>query len=513
MATVAAKRKLSTKLIKEKYAALKEVEGGSSKSQVAMKYGVPKNTLSTWIKNKERIFESMKTQGNKTKRMRLKEGTFAKLDELIFKWLLTVRSRNVVVSASILKTKAKELAGKIDIEGFQASDGWLDRWKNRYNVSFKTVSGEGNSCTAEMTAPWKETTLPTILSKYKLDEIYNADEFGLFFRMQPNKSLNLRSESCTGGKHSKIRLTGMAAANATGDKIPMFVIGKSKSPRCFKGVKHLPCRYRNQNKSWMDSVLFEEWIREMDTKFTKEKKKVALIIDNCPAHPTIDNLKSIELVFLPPNTTSKLQPMDQGVIRSLKAYYKSLALQRLVVAIDKGKDLPVFSILDAMKMLDLAWQEVKTSTVVNCFAKAGISKDQQASAQSDDDDPFKDLQNQIEKLGDFYPPGTTVEDVISADQNVMSTEPLLSDEELIEEVMNAANGDDGDEDDDDEDVLLDPVCPKVSDIREALQVLHDYMPFSLCGEDIQQKLNALSISINRDVTAKMKQSDIRTFFQ
>ena len=97
--------------IKEKYAALKEVEDGSSKSQVAMKYGVPKNTLSTWIKNKERIFESMKTQGNKTKRMRLKEGTFAKLDKLIFKWLLTVRSRNVVVSASILKTKAKELAG------------------------------------------------------------------------------------------------------------------------------------------------------------------------------------------------------------------------------------------------------------------------------------------------------------------------------------------------------------------------------------------------------------------
>ena len=197
------------------------------------------------------------------------------------------------------------------------------------------VSGEGNYCTTEMTAPWKQTTLPTILSKYKLDEIYNADEFGLFFRMQPYKSLNLRSEACTGGKHSKICLTAMAAANAMGDKIPMFVIGKSKSPRCFKGVKHLPCRYRNQNKNWMDSVLFEEWIREMDTKFTKEKKKVALIIDNCPAHPTIDNLKSIELIFLPANTTSKLQPVDQGVIRSLKAFYKALALQRLVVAINK----------------------------------------------------------------------------------------------------------------------------------------------------------------------------------
>ena len=146
----------------------------------------------------------------------------------------------------------------------------------------------------------------------------------------------------------------MAAANAKGDKIPMFVIGKSKSPHCFKGVKHLRCKCRNQNKSWMDSVLFEEWIQEMDTKFTKEKKKVAPIIDNCPAHPAIDNLKSIELIFLPPNTTSKLQLMDQAVIRSLKTYYKALALQKLVVAIDKGKDLPVFSILDAIKMLDLA---------------------------------------------------------------------------------------------------------------------------------------------------------------
>ena len=52
-----------------------------------------------------------------------------------------------------------------------------------------------------------QTTLPIILFKYKLDEIYNTDEFGLFYRVQPNKSLILRSEACTGEKHSKIRLT------------------------------------------------------------------------------------------------------------------------------------------------------------------------------------------------------------------------------------------------------------------------------------------------------------------
>ena len=98
----------------------------------------------------------------------------------------------------------------------------------------------------------------------------------------------------------------------------------------------------------MDSILFEEWVREIDRRFTTEGKKIALVVDNCLAHPSIDNLVSVDLIFLPPNTTSKLQPMDQGVIRSLKAYYKSLSFPKLIEAIEKNKPLPEFSILDAM---------------------------------------------------------------------------------------------------------------------------------------------------------------------
>ena len=72
----------------------------------------------------------------------------------------------------------------------------------------------------------------------------------------------------------------------------------------------------------MDGVLFEEWIRELDSKFEREGRKVVLIVDNCPAHPRVKDLKAINLVFLPPSTTSKTQPMDQGVIRALKAHYR-----------------------------------------------------------------------------------------------------------------------------------------------------------------------------------------------
>ena len=50
--------------------------------------------------------------------------------------------------------------------------------------------------------------------------------------------------------------------------------------------------------------------------------------------------------------------------------------------------------------------------------------------------------------------------------------------------MNAANVDDGDEEADDNDAVLNPVCPKLSDILEGFQVLHYYMAPNLSGEDI-----------------------------
>ena len=84
MATIASKRKLNTKFIKDKYSALKEVEDGKRKLQVAAKYGIPKNTLSTWLKNKDKIFEAMK-KGSNSKRQRLRKDTCANLDQAMYK--------------------------------------------------------------------------------------------------------------------------------------------------------------------------------------------------------------------------------------------------------------------------------------------------------------------------------------------------------------------------------------------------------------------------------------------
>ena len=68
-----------------------------------------------------------------------------------------------------------------------------------------------------------------------------------------------------------------------------------------------------------------------------------------------------------------------------------MSIKKLIETIEKKKPLPEFSILDAMHTLDLFWGKVTTKTVVNCFEKAGISKEKQSEALLDADDPFKDL--------------------------------------------------------------------------------------------------------------------------
>ena len=103
------------------------------------------------------------------------------------------------------------------------------------------------------------------------------------------------------------------------------MIGKYANPRCFKGVNNLPVQYQANRKAWMLSDLFLNWLTKLDKRFILEGRSIAMVVDNCPSHPKINSqLKTIQLVFLPPNTTSILQTCDQGIIRNLKVHYRHI---------------------------------------------------------------------------------------------------------------------------------------------------------------------------------------------
>ena len=136
-----------------------------------------------------------------------------------------------------------------------------------------------------------------------------------------------------------------------------------------------------------------------------------------------------------------------------------MSIKKLIEAIEKKKPLPEFSILDAMQMLDLAWGKVTTKTVVNCFEKAGVSKEKQSEALLDAGDPFENLLEQLDKLAvynsEFFPEETTANDIFSADDPLTSTEPLMTDDAILCDVLD----EEGSETDDTDGVSNEPICP------------------------------------------------------
>ena len=130
-------------------------------------------------------------------------------------------------------------------------------------------------------------------------------------------------------------------------------------------------------------------MRDVNKKFQAEERKVALIIDNSPAHPIIENLPHASFFFLPPNATSVCQSMDQGIIRCLKAHYRKRLVKLILRSLDSNKPLPKVSLLTALQLLLSAWNEVSQTAIINCFKKAKISEKDQTIAINHEDHPFK----------------------------------------------------------------------------------------------------------------------------
>lgn len=102
-------------------------------------------------------------------------------------------------------------------------------------TTVSTVSGESGEVDDASIEAWLIINLETMLSAYSDKDMYNAYEAGMCYNMLPNRTLAVRGEPCTGRKVSKERVTVSFCANMDGsDKRRLFVIGKSKRPRCFK---------------------------------------------------------------------------------------------------------------------------------------------------------------------------------------------------------------------------------------------------------------------------------------
>ena len=202
----------------------------------------------------------------------------------------------------------------------------------------------------------------------------------------------------------------------------------------------------------------------------KSNRNIALVLDNCTAHPKVKGLTNIKLIFLPPNTTARTQQMVAGVIRCVKSLYrKNLAKIRLV-AFEEKKDFTI-NVLEGMKLLSNAWNAVSEATIKNCFKKVNFIQEEdfipvQEEQTEDDGDEVVGIWERLQASGLI--PETLVFTVYATSDDELVTREIISETSILNELTTI---DDQEDEDDDDVISVEDIQPAAMSPFEALSAI------------------------------------------
>lgn len=550
-------RKRVSLSVNQKLELLRKLESGCSVSVLCQEYGVKKQTISDIRKSKDKLTQfslnycvstsstsKSKSSGNsglENERKHMRVASNQDLENAVLKWFMQLRSSGINIRGVDLQSAAKKFADRLGVKNFKASDGWLCNFRNRHGLTNHITHGESASAPTSEIEPFK-VKLNEIMKDRSLQlcQIYNGDESGIFWRSLPRNTQALRCESnLPGRKMSKDRFSALFCANADGThKLKVVVVGKSARPRVLKDITNsLPVHYYNSKKAWFNLIIFEDWFfkkfipsvrqfQEEHLNIPTDEVKALLILDNAPAHPLPEKLVSddgnIRCLFLPPNVTSLLQPMDQGVIAACKKIYVRKYLQEVLVVTPEEEDdisddtrgektlknMKAYSLKSAIFNLTDAWNSVKKTTLVNSWNN--LFSDEVENKLKEYLGDVSELHDDIKKTGETR---VSVDDVRQwlEESNSDPGYQILNDDEIIAEIV--SKNDDHSDDSDDE--KIDAKKPKLSKVREAIDEVISYIDLSE-DQDVQhfyENFRQFKELIIKKQYQSGKQLKINTFFR
>lgn len=184
----------------------------------------------------------------------------------------------------------------------------------------------------------------------------------------------------------------------------------------------------------MTGELFRQWMHQVNNLMVHQQRHILMFVDNCSAHPDIQ-MSNIKLVFLPPNTTSRLQPCDAGIIKAVKGNYRKRLLRHLLLKMNEVSSVTDLvkevTVLDAILWMRNAWDATSPTTIQKCFAKCGFNTNTTSAVDSSqDEDDTSDLNPVLA--------GMTWEDFVDADADVATSN--TADDNWEQDLIEAARG-------------------------------------------------------------------------
>ena len=187
------------------------MEEGESATKLSIEYKVGKSTITDIKKQKMSIsnfISQLDFSDGSSSRKTMKLASNTNLDDAVFKWFTQKRCQGEPISGPILYEKEVQFNEKLGGSNFQASTGWLKRFKSRHGIRMLQIEEEKLSANSSAAESFK-IKLRDILNQenYALENVYNADETGLNWKAEPRKTHDSRRElAAPGPKISKHRI-------------------------------------------------------------------------------------------------------------------------------------------------------------------------------------------------------------------------------------------------------------------------------------------------------------------
>ena len=207
----------------------------------AKKFKCDRKRVREWRQNENDIRKEFELANCSNKRMRILGGgrkeKSAEINQTVLDWVQNARNDQKHVSRKLIKLKAEELSTELVRnqmlpEGsFTASNGWLEKFMNRNNLSLRRVTTTCQKYPSDiapiLTNFFMYVRQLKIKEKYHDNHIFAADETAIW--VDPygktcitNKGAKEVAVQSTG--HEKLRITVMLCAKANGDKCLPFVL-------------------------------------------------------------------------------------------------------------------------------------------------------------------------------------------------------------------------------------------------------------------------------------------------
>ena len=405
-------------------------------------------------------------------------------------------------------------------DDWQANPSYIHRWTKRYGIVNKAVCGTKESATGkDQLEEWKETVLYPTLEAYGPQDIYNGNETALFYKCLPHRTYCKAGEKPAGSAKRKDRLTLLIITNMDGsDHRKLSVIGKAKNPHCLQKkykmqAKDMAVDWYASKNAWMTGDIHNRIMAKFNNQMRAAGHHVLYVCDNASSHQNKE-YSNIKFLMLPPNSTSVIQPLDQGIIMSVKRRYKKKLAERYLVSVENNKDanalLKQLDIVAATNMVHNAWKETPSSIIQNCFCKAGFkhfSVDPEPVPEEAPVAPAPELWNRVQKWM-----GTTMQfDEFAAMEPEAVTNQIMTDEEIVDLVRTENDAQEEESEDEEEET---PRVKSINNASEFLAIIDQQRAFlKRNGLPVKLVEQLEKLLVDKQVSLCSKQKEVTHYFK